>query len=73
MIDDQQIAIAEATDFKAVAMARKTEPSPSNRDDEFYERCRFDEFEHALAAAQRVCLAESPPVAEALLRLRQPA
>ena len=51
----------------------EAEPSPSNRDDEFYERCRFDEFEHAFAAAQQVCLAESPPVTEALLRLRQPA
>ena len=26
MTDNQQIAIAEATDLKAVAMARKTEP-----------------------------------------------
>jgi hypothetical protein len=43
------------------------------RKGQFYERCRFDEFEHAFAAAQRVCLAETPPVAEAWLRLRQPA
>ena len=51
--------------FNSVVLNRngewEREPLPSNRDDEFYDRCRFKSFEEAVEAAEAVTIRNQQP------------